>query len=216
MPRLLMRRVAGLAVTLPVAAFQAPDGCSFAARVAGRERAGRALSGGEQRRRARDLQAVFQDTYTSLDPRQRVGNCLDEVLRLHTGQGRRARQERVRQLLHQFGLDERHSRSVPRQLSGGQCQRVLNLLADIRAETGVSYVFISHDLAVVRQVTDDLIVMRDGQLLESGRTARVMDAPRHLSLGSCGRRSLARDGHPAASDRHWIPLSRVRGAPFHE
>jgi oligopeptide transport system ATP-binding protein len=113
----------------------------------------------------------------------------------------------VLQLLHQVGLDERHARSVPRQLSSGQCQRVaiaralipgpkllvldeavsaldvsiqgqiLNLLGDIRRETGISYVFISHNLAVVRQVTDELIVMRNGQVLEAGRTARVLDAP---------------------------------------
>ena len=113
------------------------------------------------------------------------------------------------QLLYQVGLDERHVRSVPRQLSSGQCQRVaiaralapepkvlvldeavsaldvsiqgqiLNLLSDLRAQTGVAYVFISHDLAVVRQVTDELIVMRNGQVVEVGRTARVLDAPRH-------------------------------------
>jgi oligopeptide transport system ATP-binding protein len=177
--------------------------------IAGHERARRRLTSAERRPRARDVQIVFQNPYTSLDPRQRVGDCLDEVLRLHSRHDRRTRQERVLQLLHQVGLDERHARSVPRQLSSGQCQRVaiaraiapqpkilvldeavsaldvsiqgqiLNLLGDIRTETGVSYVFISHDLAVVRQVTDDVIVMRKGQVLEAGRTARILDAPRH-------------------------------------
>jgi oligopeptide transport system ATP-binding protein len=177
--------------------------------VAGHERDRRRLSTAERRQRARDLQIVFQNPYVSLDPRQRAGDCLDEAFRLHSGHDRRTRQERVLQLLHQVGLDERHARSVPRQLSSGQCQRVaiaralapepkilvldeavsaldvsiqgqiLNLLGDIRSETGVAYVFISHDLAVVRQVTDDLIVMRKGQVLEAGRTARILDAPRH-------------------------------------
>jgi ABC-type glutathione transport system ATPase component len=177
--------------------------------LAGHERDRRRLPTAERRRRARDLQIVFQDPSTSLDPRQRVGNCLEEVLRLHSGHDRRTRGERVLQLLYQVGLDERHLRSVPRQLSSGQCQRVaiaralapepkvlvldeavsaldvsiqgqiLNLLSDLRAQTGVAYVFISHDLAVVRQVTDELIVMRNGQVVEVGRTARVLDAPRH-------------------------------------
>ena len=178
-------------------------------RLAGHEQDGGPLSAAGRRRRAQDLQAVFQHPYTSLDPRQRVGDCLDEVLRLHGGHDRRGRQERVLQLLHQVGLDGRHARSIPRQLSGGQCQRVaiaralapapkivvldeavsaldvsigaqiLNLLVDIRTETGLSYVFISHDLAVVRQVAEDLVVMRRGQVVEAGRTAQVLDEPRH-------------------------------------
>ena len=160
----------------------------------------------ERRRRARDIQIVFQNPF---DPRQRVGNCLDEALRLHSRRDRRARHQRVLELLHQVGLEERHARSLPRQLSGGQRQRVaiaralapepsilvldeavsaldaavqgqvLRLLAAIRAGTGLSYLCISHDLAVVRQVADHLIVMRDGLVVEAGPTAQVLDAPRH-------------------------------------
>jgi ABC-type glutathione transport system ATPase component len=178
-------------------------------RIAGRQQHGGPLSTAERRRRARDLQAVFQHPYTSLDPRQRVGACLDEALRLHGGHDRRRRHAGVLQLLHQVGLDDRHARSVPRQLSGGQCQRVaiaralapgpkllvldeavsaldvsiksqiLNLLVDLRTERGLSYVFISHDLAVVRQVADHLVVVREGRVVEAGRTAQVLDAPRH-------------------------------------
>jgi peptide/nickel transport system ATP-binding protein len=178
-------------------------------RVAGREQGAGRRSTAERRRRARDMQIVFQNPYTSLDPRQRVGDCLDEALRLHGRHARRARRERVLQLLHQVGLEERHARSLPGQLSGGQRQRVaiaralapepsvlvldeavssldvstqdqiLRLLAAIRAETGVSYVFVSHNLAVVRQVADHLIVLRRGRLVEAGRTAQVLDAPRH-------------------------------------
>jgi peptide/nickel transport system ATP-binding protein len=178
-------------------------------RVAGHERTTSRSSTAERRRRARDIQLVFQNPYTSLDPRQRVGDCLDEALRLHSRRDRRARHERVLELLHQVGLEERHARSLPRQLSGGQRQRVaiaralapepsilvldeavsaldasvqgqvLRLLAAIRAGTGISYLCISHDLAVVRQVADHLIVMRDGLVVEAGPTAQVLDAPRH-------------------------------------
>jgi len=179
--------------------------------LAGQEPARRRPSTAERRRRARGVQAVFQNPYGSLDPRQRVGACLEEALRLHGGRGRdrRARRERALQLLDQVGLEERHARSLPSQLSGGQRQRVaiaralapeprllvldeavsgldapvqaqiLELLAALRAETGVAYLCISHNLAVVRQVAEHLIVMRDGQVVETGPTEQVLDAPRH-------------------------------------
>lgn len=178
-------------------------------RVGGRERRFRRAGSRERRRLGREIQFVFQDPSSSLDPRQRVCECLDEIVRLHFGLDAAARKARVLELLHQVGMDERHAGAYPRSLSGGQQQRVaiaralasqpkvlildeavasldvsvqaqvLNLLADIREQTGVTYLFISHDLAVVRQVSDDVVVMRCGRIVESGPTDRVLDAPEH-------------------------------------
>jgi ABC-type glutathione transport system ATPase component len=155
------------------------------------------------------VQIVFQDPYTSLDPRQTAEATIDEVLRLHHGWRADRRQARTAELIDLVGLDTRQARALPRSLSGGQRQRVaiaralaaqpailildesvaaldvsiqaqvLNLLADIRDETHVSYILISHDLAVVRQLTDEAIVLHRGKVVERGRTARVLDHPEH-------------------------------------
>jgi ABC-type glutathione transport system ATPase component len=176
-------------------------------RACGQDRSTPARSVGDRRRRGREVQIVFQDPYTSLDPRQTVERTLDEVLRLHHGWDAERRRARVLELAELVGLDARQTRALPRSLSGGQRQRVaiaralaaeprvlildesvaaldvsiqaqvLNLLADIRDETGVSYVLISHDLAVVRQLTDEAIVMWRGRIVERGPTARILDDP---------------------------------------
>lgn len=174
--------------------------------VAGRDRSGRAGLA-ERRRRGRELQIVFQDPYSSLDRRQRVGAAISAVLRLHTRMSKAQAAERTAELLDSVGLDERHADALPVGLSGGQRQRVaiaialaanpkvlvldesvaaldvsiqaqiLNLLADIREQTGVAYVLISHDLAVVRQVTEETIVMHRGRVVERGATAAVLTDP---------------------------------------
>lgn len=157
--------------------------------------------------RAREVQMVFQDPYLSLDPRTSVESVLRETLRLHFPDGDHTR--RVRALLDQVGLGTRAAEARPGQLSGGQRQRVaiaralavepavlvldeavaaldvsvqaqiLNLLADIREETEIGYLFITHDLGVVRCVTEDVIVMRHGRVVEAGTTAGVLDGPSH-------------------------------------
>jgi peptide/nickel transport system ATP-binding protein len=177
--------------------------------VAGRERSWRHVSSRERKRRAREVQIIFQDPYSSLDPRQTVRKCLDEALRLHFDWNGDRCNARVEELLEQVGLDRRQADAPPRALSGGQRQRVaiaralaceprvlvcdeavasldvsiqaqvLNLMSDIRDETGVTYLFISHDLAVVRQVSDDVIVMRTGHVVESGPTEQVLESPQH-------------------------------------
>ncbi|MFF0628148.1 ABC transporter ATP-binding protein [Streptomyces sp. NPDC004296] len=175
--------------------------------VRGRERGGRARGRAARLARAREVQMVFQDPYVSLDPRVSVDAALRETLRLHFPRADPSR--RLAELLDQVGLGTRAAGALPRQLSGGQRQRVaiaralavepavlvldeavaaldvsvqaqiLNLLADIRAQTGIGYLFITHDLGVVRCVTDDVVVMRQGRIVESGGTADVLTAPRH-------------------------------------
>ncbi|HEY3484415.1 MAG TPA: ATP-binding cassette domain-containing protein [Ilumatobacteraceae bacterium] len=162
----------------------------------------------ERLRRAHGMQLVFQDPYTSLDRRQSVAECLDEALRLYLSGAEPDRRQRLDELADMVGFDERQLRALPRALSGGQRQRVaiarvlaaaprliildeavaaldvsiqaqvLNLLADIREQTGVAYILISHDLAVVRQLTEHVVVMRDGVIIERGPTAAVLDDPR--------------------------------------
>jgi len=162
--------------------------------------------------RARAVQIVFQDPYLSLDPRIRVRDCLDGALRLHTDLQRSARVQRVAELLDQVGLGGRESGALPRQLSGGQRQRVaiaralavsprvlvldeavsaldvsvqaqvLNLLDDIRRATGVGLVFVSHDLAVVRYVCDDVLVMRGGVVVEQRPTRRNLEQHRSAEV----------------------------------
>lgn len=176
-------------------------------RISGRERSWRHVTSRERRRRAREVQIVFQDPYSSLDPRMSVRACLDESLRVNFDWERDRRDARVAELLDQVGLDRRQADSLPRALSGGQRQRVaiaralaseprvlicdeavasldvsiqaqvLNLLSDIRDATGVSYLFISHDLAVVRQVSDAVIIMRSGRVVETGPTSSVLSDP---------------------------------------
>ena len=176
---------------------------------AGRDRTLPPRRTAERRERGREIQIVFQNPYSSLDRRQSAQACLDEVLRLHFDLSKGERAERARQLCDQVGLDERQSTALPRDLSGGQRQRVaiaralaarprvlvldeavasldvsiqaqiLNLLADIRAAEEISYILISHDLAVVRQVTDDALVMERGRVVERGATADLLDSPQH-------------------------------------
>ena len=175
----------------------------------GRDRSRPSRNGPERKRRGREVQIVFQDPYSSLDPRQSGAASLDEVLRVHHDYDAVTRRRVVGGLTELVGLDQRQINALPRDLSGGQRQRVaiaralatdprvlildesvaaldvsiqaqvLNVLADIRDERGIGYVLISHDLAVVRQLTDDAVVMRRGVVVEQRPTGELLDHPRH-------------------------------------
>jgi ABC-type glutathione transport system ATPase component len=175
----------------------------------GRDRSRPARRGAERKLRGREVQIVFQDPYSSLDPRQSGADLVDEVLRVHHDHDAQTRKRIVGELAEVVGLDRRQMHALPKALSGGQRQRVaiaralatdprvlildesvaaldvsiqaqvLNVLADIRDERGISYILISHDLAVVRQLTEDAIVMQRGLVVERGLTADVLDHPQH-------------------------------------
>ncbi|MFJ7418899.1 ABC transporter ATP-binding protein [Streptomyces uncialis] len=189
--------------------------------VLGTDRSRPARGSAERHRRGAQLQMVFQDPYTSLDPRQSARAAITETLRLHTSLDRAGRADRATRIAASVGLDARQADALPAALSGGQRQRValaralaadprvivldeavsaldvsiqaqiLNLLADIRDATGVAYLFITHDLAVVRHIADRVLVLQRGHIVEQGPTAQVLDDPRH----PCTR--LLRDSVPA-------------------
>ncbi len=155
------------------------------------------------------VQMVFQDPYASLNPRQSVGDALAEPLRLHRSGNARDRAEQACAMLQRVGLDPARAHGFPHMFSGGQRQRiaiaralmlrpalvvadepvsaldvsvraqVLNLMRDLGDAFGVAYLFISHDLAVVRHVADDLLVMYLGRCVEHGPAAIVLDTPLH-------------------------------------
>jgi oligopeptide/dipeptide ABC transporter ATP-binding protein len=163
----------------------------------------------EREERGRVVQIVFQDPYTSLDPHQSLRRVLDEVQQVHFRRPKAERDARTRELLDAVGLGEKEGRALPRELSGGQRQRaavaralaaeprilildeavsaldvsiqaqILNLLADLRREFRLTYVLISHDLAVVRQVADEVLVMYRGRAVEQGPVDTILRAPLH-------------------------------------
>ncbi|OBY88627.1 dipeptide ABC transporter ATP-binding protein [Pseudomonas sp. AU11447] len=157
----------------------------------------------------RDVQMVFQNPYASLNPRQKIGDQLAEPLVINTSLSRIERRERVQAMMKQVGLRPEHYQRYPHMFSGGQRQRialarammlrpkvlvadeptsaldvsiqaqVLNLFMDLQQEFGTAYVFISHNLAVVRHVADDVLVMYLGRPAEMGPAEKLYERPLH-------------------------------------
>ena len=168
-----------------------------------------ALDANELRAFRRQAQIIFQDPYASLNPRMTVGQILSEPLALHNLVPQAGRRARVEEILTLVGLEPRFARRYPHEFSGGQRQRIaiaralavepkliicdepvsaldvsirsqiLNLLRDLQRRLGLSYIFVSHDLAVVKHIADRVAVMNLGSIVETAETQALFAAPRH-------------------------------------
>jgi peptide/nickel transport system ATP-binding protein len=191
------------------------------------------LSGKARRAVGREMQYVYQDPGASLDPRWKVSYSLHEPLVIHTGLGRRERESRVEEMLRAVGLPDAHLDLYPHELSGGQQRRValariltlqprlmildeptsgldvsvqatiLKLFRELQQTFQLAYLFMSHDLAVVRMMCHRVAVMYLGRIAEFGETARLFDAPRHPYTRSL-LAAIPRIGGERITDRAWL------------
>ena len=193
------------------------------------------------------IQMIFQDPDSSLNPRMRIGTSIAEPLKLHGTIPKAKREQRIRELIETVGLNPEHVNRYPYQLSGGQNQRVvlarilamnpdliiadeptssldvsvqaqiLNLMKDLQKEFDHTYLFISHDLDVVRIMADRIAVMYLGQLVEIGETRDIYDHAKHpytqalLSAATMdsGRRQIVLEGETSS------PIGMPAGCRFH-
>jgi dipeptide transport system ATP-binding protein len=203
----------------------------------------------------RTVQMVFQNPFASLNPRKKIGQTLEEPLVINTALDKQGREARARAMLARVGLRPEHYSRYPHMFSGGQRQRVaiaralmlepkivvadepvsaldvsiqaqvLNLLMDLQDETGVAYLFISHNLAVVELIADDVLVMYLGRVMERAPKAALFAAPRHPytrallastpRVGAArGEAALARAARTALSGELPSPLAPPSGCVF--
>jgi oligopeptide/dipeptide ABC transporter ATP-binding protein len=200
----------------------------------------------------REIQMIFQDPYGSLNPRRRVGSIIGDPFAIHNISSGAARKKAVQELMERVGLNPEHFNRYPAEFSGGQRQRigvaralalrpkliicdepvsaldvsiqaqVLNLLADLQQEFGLSYLFIAHDLEVVRHVSDSVVVMYLGRVAEAGPKDPVYDAPRHPYTNALLSAAPAADPDAAATRQRIIltgdvpsPINPPSGCRFH-
>jgi len=167
------------------------------------------LSAKQMRSVRKQLQMVFQDPFTSLNPRQKIGDILEEALVIHGVASSRERKTLVSQMLNRIGLQPDHAQSFPHELSGGQRQRIglaralilhpqivvcdepvsaldviiqsqmINLMKELQVELGLTYLFIAHDISVVRYISDRIGIMYLGKLVEEAETNALFASPKH-------------------------------------
>jgi ABC-type oligopeptide transport system ATPase subunit len=205
-----------------------------------------AFSRTQMRRARRDMQIVFQDPFSSLNPRMRVGAIVEEPLVIHRMGTRAERRGRIAELLGLVGLDPSHADRYPHEFSGGQRQRIglaralalspsfvvadepvsaldlsvqaqiVNLLMDLQAQLKLTYLFIAHDLRLVRHICSRVAVMYLGRIVELGDTASLFTAPAHPYTKALLSAIPAPD--PNATSRRLVldPTSFDREAPLKE
>lgn len=217
--------------------------------IAGQEVTGANAQTRKQLRR--DVQMVFQNPYASLNPRQKIGDQLAEPLQINTSLSRAERREKVQAMMSQVGLRPEHYQRYPHMFSGGQRQRialarammlnpkvlvadeptsaldvsiqaqVLNLFMDLQQEFRTGYVFISHNLSVVRHVADDVLVMYLGRPAEIGPSERIYERPLHPYTKALLSATPTIHPDPSKPKIKIVgelpnPLNPPSGCPFHK
>ena len=211
------------------------------------------LSGDELRRLRREMQSVFQDPFAALNRRKTVEQIVSLPLQVHDSTlGRAERRVRVAELLELVGLRPEHANAYPRQLSGGQCQRVsiaralalgpkfvvldeavsavdvsiqaqiLNLLRQLQQQLGLTYLFVTHDLSVVRYMANTIAVMYHGQVVEIGSRDSLFGSPQHpythallASIPSVERRRLRAASDLVVREALASDAGTIPGCRFH-